>query len=70
MKYSEIIKMNPDELSALLKSMKNQLSDLRLMHYVSVSENPMLIRNKRRVIAKIKTALNHLNNNKLVSDAN
>lgn len=69
MKYSEIIKMNANEINSMLSSTKEQLLDLRLMHSVSLIENPMLIKSNRKVIAKMKTALSQLKN-KLVSDVN
>lgn len=50
--------MNLDEIYAALLNTKAELSNLKLMHSVSAIENSMLIRKKRKNIAKLKTALN------------
>jgi large subunit ribosomal protein L29 len=57
MKYSEIKKMSLDDLNTALLSIKAELSNLKFMNSVSPIENPMLIRRKRKNIAKLKTAL-------------
>lgn len=55
MKVNEIRDMNPDEQSEKIKSLKEELFNLRFQHATGQLENPMRIREVKRSIAQIKT---------------
>ena len=61
MKQSEISKLNLKDLDAKIIELKKKLFDLKMSSYVSELENPILIRNTRRIIARLKTAKTKLN---------
>ena len=47
--------MNPDEQVEKIKSLKEELFNLRFQHATGQLENPMRIREVKRSIAQIKT---------------
>ncbi len=55
MKVNEIRDMSPDEQVEKLKSLKEELFNLRFQHATGQLENPMRIREVKRSIAQIKT---------------
>ncbi|MBR2774131.1 MAG: 50S ribosomal protein L29 [Selenomonadaceae bacterium] len=55
MKVNEIRDMNPDEQVEKIKSLKEELFNLRFQHATGQLENPMRIREVKRSIAQIKT---------------
>ena len=55
MKVNEIRDMSPDEQSEKIKSLKEELFNLRFQHATGQLENPMRIREVKRSIAQIKT---------------
>ena len=55
MKVNEIRDMNPDEQDEKLKSLKEELFNLRFQHATGQHTNPMRIREVKRSIAQIKT---------------
>ena len=57
MKQKEVIELSVDELNEKLNTFKKQLADMKMSHSVSPIENPLQIRNTRRVIARIYTEL-------------
>jgi|TARA_Y100000996_G_scaffold360810_1_gene303410 large subunit ribosomal protein L29 len=57
MKQKEIEKLSTEDLIDKLADFKKKLSDLKLNHAVSPIENPMQIREIRRVISRISTAM-------------
>jgi len=57
MKSSVIKEMTTDELKERLEEEKKQLSKLRMNHTVSPLDNPTVISQSRKVIARIKTEL-------------
>mgnify|MGYP002636023804 FL=1 len=57
MKSSEIKLLSVEDLQDKLVESKKQLSDLKLNHAVSPLENPMQIKNVRRTLARILTAI-------------
>ena len=61
MKQSEISKLDLKELEAKVIELKQKLFELKMSSYVSELENPLQIRNLRRVIARLKTAIIKLN---------
>ena len=56
MKQSEISKLNLKDLEVKIIELKKKLFDLRMSSYVTELENPLQIRNTRRIIARLKTA--------------
>ena len=56
MKQTEISKLNLNDLEVKFSELKKKLFDLRMSSYVSELENPIQIRNTRRIIARLKTA--------------
>jgi large subunit ribosomal protein L29 len=56
MKQTEISKLNLKDLEVKIRELKKKLFDLRMSSYVSELENPIQIRNTRRIIARLKTA--------------
>ena len=57
MKQKEVIELSVEELNEKLNTFKKQLAEMKMSHAVSPIENPLQIRNKRRVIARIYTEL-------------
>ena len=56
MKQTEISKLDLKDLEVKISELKKKLFDLRMSSYVSELENPIQIRNTRRIIARLKTA--------------
>ena len=61
MKQSEISKLDLKGLEEKVIELKQKLFELKMSSYVSELENPLQIRNLRRVIARLKTAIIKLN---------
>mgnify|MGYP002050568244 CR=1 FL=1 len=61
MKQLEISKLNIKDLEVKIIELKKKLFDLRMSSFVSELENPVQIRNTRRIIARLKTAKTKLN---------
>ena len=57
MKQTEIKKLSKQDLGDKLVEYKKKLLELKMSHAVSPIENPSQIRNTRRLIARIKTAI-------------
>lgn len=57
MKTSEIVELTTDEIIEKIEVEEDNLRKTRLNHSVSELENPMLIRMKRKDIARLKTEL-------------
>ncbi len=57
MKASELRDLTADELRRRLDEEKNELSTLRFQHAVAPLQNPMVLREKRRDIARLQTTL-------------
>ena len=62
MKKSEIEKLSPEDLQDKLVEFKKQLSDLKMNHAVSPLENPLQIKNIRKTVARLLTAINSKQN--------
>lgn len=58
MKNAEINKLGANELTKLIQEEAEKLDRLKLAHAISPIENPMRIPQSRRLIARLKTALN------------
>jgi large subunit ribosomal protein L29 len=57
MDYSVIKELTTDEILGKLEDESAEISKLKMTHAVSQLENPMVIRQKRRTIARLKTEL-------------
>jgi len=57
MKNSEIRALSIDELKSKIIGEKEALQKLKFAHAVSPIENPMKIRETKKLIARLKTAL-------------
>ena len=55
MKVNQIRDLSPDERSEKIKSLKEELFNLRFQHATGQLENTMRIRDVKRSIAQIKT---------------
>lgn len=55
MKANEIRDLSPDEQAEKLKSLKEELFNLRFQHATGQLENPMRIRDVKKSIARVKT---------------
>jgi large subunit ribosomal protein L29 len=64
MKYAEITGLNVEELKQKISSEQENLRKLRFAHQVSAIESPMKIRETRRLIARLHTALTQKQNSK------
>ena len=70
MKYQEIKSLAPEERQAKLIAEAEDLQKMRFAHAISPIENPMRIQQRRRLIAKLKTAQNALATQKKLEDSN
>lgn len=57
MKNAEIQKLGVEELKTQIAAEQDNISRLKLAHAISPIENPMRIRQNRKLIAKLETAL-------------
>lgn len=57
MKANEIRDLTADEQAEKLKSLKEELFNLRFQHATGQLENPMKIRDVKKSIARIKTIM-------------
>jgi len=58
MKQTEIEKLSLEDLLDKIEEFKKKLNDLRMTHSISPLENPIQIRDARRSISRLSTALN------------
>ena len=58
MKNSELKSLTLEELQQKLEAEKESLTKLKFAHAISPIENPMKIKETRKMIARIKTILN------------
>lgn len=58
MKNSELRSLTEEELQQRLVSEKENLTKLRFAHAISPIENPMKIKEARKLVARISTLLN------------
>lgn len=57
MKINEIRDLTNDELNQKLEGLKQELFNLRFQHATNQLDNPRVITEKKRTIARIKTIL-------------
>ena len=58
MKANEVREMTSEEIAQRIKDEKEQLSHLKFQHAVAELPNPIVIRQKRRLIARLSGILN------------
>jgi large subunit ribosomal protein L29 len=59
MNNSDIKNLSAEELKSRIQEEKEALAKMKFSHQIAGTENPMLIREKRRGIARMLTALNN-----------
>ena len=57
MKQEEIAKLSEQDLKERLADFREQLNKLKLNHKITPLENPMVIRNVRKTVARLDTEL-------------
>lgn len=57
MKQEEISKLSLDDVRERLSDFKGQLEKMKLNHKIAPMENPMVIRNARKTVARLSTEL-------------
>ncbi len=57
MKAEEIRELRSEEIRTRIKDEKDQLSHLEFQHAIAELPNPMVLREKRRLIARLSTVL-------------
>ncbi len=57
MKQTEIKNLQLEDLQDKLADYKKQLASMRMAHAVTPLENPLQLRNTRRIIARLLTAI-------------
>lgn len=62
MKYSEIVELTTEDLTAKLKEEKAALNKLKFAHAVSALENPNVLKAARKNIARISTEISKRRN--------
>lgn len=58
MKQSTLVDLTVEELQSKIQEEKKTLASYKLNHAVSPLENPLVIRNTRKEIARLNTELN------------
>lgn len=57
MKAKEVRDLNTDELRERVREEEDQLRHLNFQHAIAQLENPMILREKRRFVARLKTII-------------
>ena len=57
MKAKEIRDLSTEEIQQRIDEEEEQLAQLRFQHAIAQLENPLVIRQKRRFVARLKTIL-------------
>jgi large subunit ribosomal protein L29 len=60
MKKYEIVAMGKQELVSKIEELQNRLADINFYKAIELPQNPMVFRNSRRDIARMKTQLRQL----------
>lgn len=58
MKAKEIRELSSEEIEQRIRDEKSQLRQLEFQHAIAQIENPMILRDKRRLIARLMTIRN------------
>ena len=62
MKAKDIREMNPSEIEERIAENQQDITELRFRRVVAGLEDPVILREKRREIARLKTILNEKKN--------
>lgn len=62
MKAKEVREMTPEELNTKLKELKNELFRLRFQHAINQLDNPHVIADVKKDIARVMTVLQEKKN--------
>ena len=57
MKAKEVHLLSDEEIQERIREEQEQLRQLRFQHAIAQLENPMILRDKRRFVARLKTIL-------------
>ncbi len=57
MKAKEIRELSSEEIAEHIRDEEEQLSHLEFQHAIADLQNPMILRQKRRLVARLKTLL-------------
>jgi large subunit ribosomal protein L29 len=60
MKNYEIVAMDKKELLVKIEELENRLADINFYQAIEPQQNPMVFRNSRRDIARMKTRLTQI----------
>lgn len=63
MKAREIHDLSRDEIAERIREESEQLRALHFQHAIAELPNPMVLRHKRRLVARLKTILNQKDKN-------
>ena len=58
-KAKEVWSMSAEEIQERIRQEEEELHQLHFQHAIAQLENPMILREKRRLIARLKTVLNN-----------
>ncbi len=58
MKAKEIKELSREEIAERIREESEQLRQLRFQHAIAELPNPMVLRHKRRLVARLRTILN------------
>lgn len=61
MKAQDIRELKPEEIRQRIKEEEEQLSHLRFQHAIAELPNPLVLREKRRLIGRLNTVLTSMN---------
>jgi len=59
MNAKEIHELSREEIAERIRDEGEQLRQLHFQHAIAELPNPMILRHKRRLIARLRTILNH-----------
>ncbi len=57
MKAKEVRDLKVEEIAERIREEEQQLRELRFQHAIAQLENPMILRQKRRFVARLRTIL-------------
>jgi len=60
MKQSEIVNLSKEDILDKLSEFRKQLAELKMTHAISPLEYPTKIKNLRRTVARLNTALSNI----------
>lgn len=61
MKKHEVAAMSKQELKEKIQQLEDRIADINFYKVIELPQNPMVFRNSRRDIARMKTQLHKLN---------